>query len=487
MWELIQENRRKSLALFVLMGFCLILLGYLLGAAYAPQNGGMIGVTLALIIWLILSLISFFAGDAIVLSISGAKEVTPDVHPQLFNVVEEMKIAASMPVMPKVYIIDEAAPNAFATGRKPENCAIAVTAGLLTRLNRDELQGVIAHETSHIVNRDILFMTFAGIMLGSIVLISQVFLRGLWFSGGSSRRYRSDSSEKGGGQGQVIIMIVAIVFAILAPIVAQLLYLAISRRREYLADASAIRLTRYPEGLASALERISTSTESLSRANKVTAPMYIVNPIKKEGMKLSDLTSTHPPISERIKILRGIAQGAGLNNYQESYSLVTGKTSHLIPASGLNETTAIPIRVGTAKAEPTATARGEKRGMGDLVRAINGFLFLVCACGLKIKIPPDFAKPSVTCPRCARVLTVPTAELATVAGTLEASQQATGPTAAATGLPQTSSYKRHGTGWESFTCSCGKTIQLSPAFEGSQITCNSCRSTTRILTAGSSS
>ena len=174
MWELIQQNRRKSLLLFFLMGCCLVLLGYLLGAAYLPPDGGMIGITLALIIWIILSLISFFAGDSIVLGISGAQEITPDIHPQLFNVVEEMKIAASLPAMPRVYIIDSAAPNAFATGRKPEKCAIAVTAGLLAKLNRDELQGVVAHETSHVVNRDALFMTFAGIMLGSIVLISEV-------------------------------------------------------------------------------------------------------------------------------------------------------------------------------------------------------------------------------------------------------------------------------------------------------------------------
>ncbi len=211
-----------------------------------------------------------------------------------------MKISAGLPTMPKIYIINEVAPNAFATGIKPENSAVAVTAGLLARLNRDELQGVIAHEVSHIVNRDVMFMTFAGIMLGSIVLISEVFLRSLWFGGG---RYSSKSS-KSSGQGQMIIMIVAIVFAILAPILAQLLYFAISRKREYLADASAVRYTRYPEGLASALEKISDNTIELKTANKVTAPMYIVNPLKPKGQKLSDLTSTHPPISERIRILK---------------------------------------------------------------------------------------------------------------------------------------------------------------------------------------
>ena len=284
MWELIRQNKRKSFLLFIGMGCLLMLLGYIIGAAYAPPSGGIAGLSIAIMIWVILSLVSYFNGDSIALSVSGAKEITRDVHPQLFNVVEEMKIAAGLPAMPKIYIIDSPAPNAFATGRKPEKCAIAVTAGLLERLNRDELQGVIAHETSHIHNRDILFMTFAGIMLGSIVLISEVYFRGLMFRGVSSRRR---SSSRSGGQAQAIIAIAAIVLAILAPIIAQLLYLAVSRRREYLADASAARLTRYPEGLASALEKISKSTADLPKANKVTAPMYIVNPLKKKGMKRS--------------------------------------------------------------------------------------------------------------------------------------------------------------------------------------------------------
>ncbi len=243
MWELIEANRRKSLILFISLGLTLLLLGYFFGSAYYPDGGGFIGIFFALIIWGILSLISYFSGSKILLAVSGAKEVTRDVHPQLFNVVEEMKISAGLPAMPKIYIINEIAPNAFATGIKPENSAVAVTAGLLARLNRDELQGVIAHEVSHIVNRDVLFMTFAGIMLGSIVLISEIFLRSLWFSGG--RRYSSKSS-KSSGQGQMIIMIVAIVFAILAPILARLFYFAISRKREYLADASAVQVHTIP-------------------------------------------------------------------------------------------------------------------------------------------------------------------------------------------------------------------------------------------------
>jgi heat shock protein HtpX len=310
------------------MGLTLLLLGYFFGSAYYPDGGGFIGIFFAFIIWGILSLISYFSGSKILLAVSGAKEVTKEVHPQLFNIVEEMKISASLPTMPKVYIINEAAPNAFATGIKPENSAVAVTAGLLARLNRDELQGVVAHEVSHIVNRDVMFMTFAGIMLGSIVLISEVFLRSLWFSGGG--RYSSKSS-KSSGQGQMIIMIVAIVFAILAPILEQLLYFAISRKREYLADASAVRYTRYPEGLASALEKISDTSIELKTANKVTAPMYIVNPLKPKGQKLSDLTSTHPSISERVRILRNISGGANYIDYQNSFNKIKRGKESLIP------------------------------------------------------------------------------------------------------------------------------------------------------------
>jgi len=398
MWELIQANRRKSLFLFVSQGVVLILLGYLIGSTYYPDGGGFIGIFFALLIWGILSLVSYFSGSKILLAVSGAKEVTKEVHPQLFNVVEEMKISASLPVMPKIYIMNEVAPNAFATGIKPENSAVAVTAGLLARLNRDELQGVIAHEVSHIVNRDVLFMTFAGIMLGSIVLISQVFLRSLWFGGG---RYSSKSS-KSSGQGQMIIMIVAVVFAILAPIVAQLLYFAISRKREYLADASAVRYTRYPEGLASALEKISDNTIELKKANKVTAPMYIVNPLKPKGQKLSDLSSTHPPISERVRILRSISGGANYIDYQNAFNKVKRGTQNVIPSSGLADHTKIGLKEIAITSVPLGLNKQTKRDAGDIMMKVNKYSFVNCECGLKIKIPPGFNQKEFSCPRCGR-------------------------------------------------------------------------------------
>ena len=259
---------------------------------------------------------------------------------------------------------------------------------------------LIAHEVSHIVNRDILFMTFAGIMLGSIVLISEVFLRSLWFSGGG--RYSSRSSRSS-GQGQVIIMVIAIVFAILAPILAQLLYFAISRRREYLADASAVRFTRYPEGLASALEKISDNTIDLKTANKVTAPMYIVNPLKPKGQKLSDLTSTHPPISERIRILRSIAGGANYVNYQSAFDRVKRSKSKIIPVSGLADSSVIGLKVAAPLTADVGLNKETHREMGNIMMKVNDYSFINCVCGLKIKVPPNFGKNEITCPRCGRV------------------------------------------------------------------------------------
>ena len=198
----------------VAMGACLLLLGYFIGLAFFGPKNGFTGLIIATAVWLVLTLISFSSGDQILLAACKATPVTHDVHPQLFNVVEEMKIAAGLPAMPKIYIINDPAPNAFATGRNPKSASVAVTAGLLGRLNRDELQGVIAHEISHILHRDILFVTLAGIMLGSIVLLSQVFLRSMFYSSMMGSRRRYSAGGRGGGQAQLIMLVIAIIAAI---------------------------------------------------------------------------------------------------------------------------------------------------------------------------------------------------------------------------------------------------------------------------------
>ena len=409
MWELIRANKRNSIFLMVIMALVLLLLGFIIGMVFTQSpEGAFFGLMIATVIWLILTMISFSSGDQILLSASHAQPITHEVHPQLFNVVEEMKIAAGLPAMPKIYIINDPAPNAFATGRNPKNASVAVTAGLLGRLNRDELQGVIAHEISHIVHRDILFVTLAGIMLGSIVLLSQVFLRGMFYSSMAGSRRRYSGGGKGGGQAQLVMLIIAIVAAILAPIMAYLLYFALSRRREYLADAGAARLTRYPEGLASALEKIAGDpSPQLATVNKVTAPMYIVNPFKKKSqMKLSDLTSTHPPISERIRILRNMTHGASFKQYSDAFTNVTHKKT-VVPVAALNQKEDVALR--QAGPEETKKDRIDKqmRQVGDIMRKVNQFVFLTCVCGLKLKIPPNFKGDSVKCPRCQRTLDIP--------------------------------------------------------------------------------
>jgi heat shock protein HtpX len=403
MWELIQANKRKSVGLFFGMGLCLIVLGYLIGSLIFPGGGDIFGIILALMLWGILSIVSYYAGSSVILKMSHAHEVSREALPKLYNVVEEMQIAANLHNMPKIYIVDEEMPNAFATGRDLKTSSIAVTAGLLTSLNRDELQGVIAHEMSHIMNRDILFMTFAGTMLGSIVIISEVFLKTLSFSSGGSLRYRSRSRST--GSLQIVLIILAVVFAIVGPILARFLYFAISRRREYLADASAVRLTRYPEGLASALEKISQSTDELKTANKVTAALYIVNPLRKAGTKAYNLTSTHPPLYERIKILRAMMYGANYASYQDAYSSIKGKYTPLVPNSLLKEyDNQVPLRKASAP-EDTTKISDRKRAVGDLIMGTYNFQFITCVCGLKLKIPPGFGtgRPEIQCPKCGHV------------------------------------------------------------------------------------
>jgi heat shock protein HtpX len=401
MREIIESNKRKSLLLFLVMGLCLIITGYLIGNIFNGDLAGAAGAGIAIIIWSVLSIISFYGGNAILLSSSNAVEITPRVHQKLFNIVEEMKIAANLPVIPKVYIIEEEMPNAFAVGRDPHHSAIAVTAGLLTRLNRDELQGVIAHEISHIINRDTLYLTFAGVMLGTITLISTVFLKGIKYSPSVVFRYKIKSGRAGCTL-QIIFVLLTILFAILGPILARLLYFGISRKREYLADATAARLTRYPEGLASALEKIQSCGVIMRSANRITAPMYIINPLQVEGNKLSNLNSTHPPVEERIRILRNISHSVSFYNYQKSFNETASLNKIIIPESPLINLKVIPIREKTADSLITDNVRNSKRVFNDLIMKANGYSFINCQCGLQLKIPPGFGsnKPYVQCPKC---------------------------------------------------------------------------------------
>jgi heat shock protein HtpX len=315
MYEQIRKNRRASWLLAGLVVALLAMLGFAIGYATLGGTSGGIGLLgvfgIVAIAW---SIIGYYAGDKMVLTVSGAHKVTHAEAPQLYNVVEEMTIAAGLPQVPAVYILDEASPNALATGRDPQHASIAVTRGLMERLDREELQGVIAHEMSHIRNYDIRFETLVGILVGMIALIADFFLR--WsFWGGMGRRRGNDS---GGDQAGAILAIVAIVLAILAPMAAYAVQFAVSRRREYLADATAVELTRNPLGLARALTRIAADPAPLRHANRATAHLYIANPLKKTK-EVTGVFDTHPPIQQRIAVLlemahvgpEALAEGAG--------------------------------------------------------------------------------------------------------------------------------------------------------------------------------
>lgn len=298
----ISANRRNSFLLGALVVAILGLLGLTIGYALSGTPGGAFVITaIAIGIGLVTALASYFAGDQLILTASGAREVDAESAPELVNVVREMAIAANVP-MPRVYVIDDTAPNAFATGRDPKHASVAATSGLLQKLDREELQGVIGHELSHVRNYDIRYALLVGVLVGSVALLADFFLR-ITFWGGMFGGRRSSSREGGGGL-QAIAMILAIVLAILAPIAARLVQLAVSRQREYLADASSVELTRNPYGLERALAAIASDKEVLEVANRATQHLYFTNPIKKFEDRASGLFSTHPPIVERINRLR---------------------------------------------------------------------------------------------------------------------------------------------------------------------------------------
>jgi heat shock protein HtpX len=397
MWQQIRSNQTRSVFLVIGMGLLLALLGYFLGLYFFGSGTG--GLFIALIIWGIMSLVGYFQGDSILLTVSRAKKIAPDDHPRLYNVVEEMKIASGLNKMPDIYIMDDPALNAFATGRDPKRATVAVTSGLLQKLNRDELQGVVGHEMAHVKNRDVLLMAMCAVLLGTIVVLAWYASRFLIF-GGMGRTRRSTSS--GGSGGQIIILAVAIILMILAPIFAQLIYLALSRRREYLADASSALYTRYPEGLASALEKLAGSTDQLKSANKATAPMYIINPFRKQGMSADNLTSTHPPISERIRILRAMA-GASYEDYSTAYQQVLHTDKTFIPAAAAAAAGTVALRAAQPEAPEKLEEVQRARETTNALWNVHKYKTITCACGTKLRLPPTYKLPEVKCPHCGRI------------------------------------------------------------------------------------
>jgi heat shock protein HtpX len=297
MYKQITYNKRKTAILIAIFIFILLLLGWLIGQLY---DYGWQGLILALGISAAISLFSYYQGDRVALWSTGAKPITKDDNPYLYRIIENLCLTAGLS-LPKIYLIQDPSPNAFATGRDPKHASIAVTTGLLGMLANEELEGVLAHELSHIKNYDIRLMTIVVVLVGTIALISNWTLRWSFLGGG-----RRSNNEKGGNLG-AILAIVGVILIILSPLIAQLIQLAISRKREFLADASGALLTRYPEGLASALEKIASHKRPMLRANTATAHLFIANPYG-AAKKMATFFSTHPPIEKRIKALRAMAE-----------------------------------------------------------------------------------------------------------------------------------------------------------------------------------
>lgn len=295
MYDLIAANKRKSWILIILFVIVIGLLGYVWGS-YSGDTFGALSV--AGVIAIIMALTSYFGGDKIALSMAGAVPITSrEQNSYVWNLVENLCITKGMP-MPRVYLIPEPAINAFATGRDPKHAAIAVTEGAVVKLANEELEGVIAHELSHVANYDIRFATIVIVLLGTLSILSDIFLRSTHFIGGGRR------SDSRGGQAASVLMIIGLVLALLSPVIGKIIQLAISRQREFLADASGALLTRYPEGLAKALEKIQADGLPMSRVSEATAHLYLSSPFGNKPSFLGKLFMTHPPIAERVAALR---------------------------------------------------------------------------------------------------------------------------------------------------------------------------------------
>jgi heat shock protein HtpX len=295
-YDRISANKRETWLLMflfvVLLGAMVTAIGYAAGVPLLVTPFVFAGLA-------IYALFSYFASSSVALTVSGARQANVTEEPELYRIVENLSIGSGLP-MPRVYVIEDSAPNAFATGRDPQHASVAATRGLIDKLDKNELEAVMAHEMSHVGNYDIRVMTITVVLIGLIALLGDFFLRWTWF--GSGRR--SGNRDRGGGV--AIIAVVAILFAILAPIIGKLIQLAISRKREYLADASGALLCRNPDALARALEKISGDREPLEVANKATAHLYISNPLKDHASLLNNAFSTHPPIEDRIRLLRAM-------------------------------------------------------------------------------------------------------------------------------------------------------------------------------------
>ena len=462
MFELIRRNKRRSILLAIIMLIFMLFIGYIIGSFlaftyyyvsepyafakdkiitypsqpynpnfppnYSPSHSykeppltyeqvmsfiwfywGPLGAMVAFVIWFIQMLFAYYSGGQMLLSVSNAIKIEKADHPQLYNIVEEMRIASRLPAMPEIYVIDDPSMNAFATGRSPEHSAVAVTRGLLNTMNRDQIQGVIAHEISHITHRDTLYMTMLAVSLGTIILLvvglREIIGAGIRGSARYSRRNRNDAA------GLIFFLLFVYIFALLlsliAPFLAQIIYFACSRQREYLADAGAVVFTRNPEGLASALETIANryQKQPATNVNQIIAPLYIVNPLETRNLNASSIFSTHPPLQRRIQILRNIARTPSLT-YEQAWKEVEGKKWEKGDFTSLAPSATPSTTPSTSSLTQTSmTPLQNARLSGNAIMKAQKYTFLKCSCGVTLKIPPGY-NGKVICPRCRTVHTI---------------------------------------------------------------------------------
>lgn len=420
MWYIIESNKQKTNVLLTLMVFVLAILMIVFGVYFTGDIsfGSIFGLCITIIfsVWIIIYVkknsTKFFLDQV------NAVPIKEKDYPVLENIVEEMSISANLGFVPKIYIVDSKTPNAFAVGINKQNSAVAVTVGLLNLLNRDELQGVIAHEISHIKNQDTLYLMYAGIIFGVIIAIADILIRSI----GRSRN----------NKGSAPIIILALIFAILAPVAGKLLYFSVSRKREFLADACACQYTRYPTGLASALHKISNFSynndsenkidtekdfnENISKdekidSGKVVSCMYIHNFLqKKHKMSFLNLFDSHPPIENRIKVLKSMG-AADIVEYQKTYTSIVSK-KHLIPKNKLSKmdiqhlAIVTPLVTETNETSPEIKIKEkitQQRKVKNVCYSAKNYKIIDCACETKLKIPPEYQKETIRCPHCGNI------------------------------------------------------------------------------------
>jgi heat shock protein HtpX len=422
MWEQIRYNQSRTAMLLAGMGVMLLLLSFGIISVLSyffdldMFESIIAGIMLAAILWLLASMFAYFSGDNMLLQLAGAMKISSQEYPRLFNIVEELKIASGLETMPAIYIVDDPAMNAFAVGCRPNKAAIIVTSGLLNKLNRDELQGVIGHEIAHITNRDVLLMSFCIMLLNTLNVMVALVTRGATLTKGYVERepWRI-------GIASFVVLILAIFFtihfgfirallpfaislyifalALMMPVIARLIYYATSRKREYLADASSALYTRYPEGLASALEKIAASNNQVLAASLATAPIYIINPFRSQDLPASDITSTHPSISERIRILRAMSH-ASYADYDSAYREVRSIDKGIIPPAAMAAAGIVPMR----SAMPDDLDDIQRtRETSNVLWNLNNYKLISCPCGTKMRLPPSYKQPEIKCPHCGRI------------------------------------------------------------------------------------